>query len=158
MMHQIHKLWMLSSAANTKRYDVSLTLELFEHCWQSVSNPLFCEKPLQYLLTLFQTFPTLPTTPLFVAFFLWLNMWLCTSNVLFYVKLVSAIFYWIFIFHQMIALQKLWKMFFISSKKLFSFSKYCNFCILVFPSFFPSAIALELDPRKMLKFMASSAI
>ena len=36
-------------------------------------------------------------------------------------KLVSAIFYQIFIFHQMIALQKLWKMFSISSKKLFSF-------------------------------------
>ena len=31
-------------------------------------------------------------------------------------KLVSAIFYQIFIFDQMIALQKLWKMFFISSK------------------------------------------
>ena len=33
-------------------------------------------------------------------------------------KLVSAIFYELFIFHQTIALQKLWKMFFISSKKL----------------------------------------
>ena len=32
----------------------------------------------------------------------------------------------------MIALQKLWKMFFISSKKLFSFSRYSNFC-----NFFP---------------------
>ena len=30
-------------------------------------------------------------------------------------------------FHQMIALQKLWQVFFISSKKLFSFSKYSNF-------------------------------
>ena len=36
-------------------------------------------------------------------------------------KLVSAIFYQVFVFHQMIALQKLWKMFLISSKKLFSF-------------------------------------
>ena len=36
----------------------------------------------------------------------------------------------------MLALQKLWKMFFISSKKLFSFSRYSNFCIFVFPSFF----------------------
>ena len=34
-------------------------------------------------------------------------------------KLASAIFYQIFIFHQMEALQKLWKMFFISSKRLF---------------------------------------
>ena len=48
-------------------------------------------------------------------------------------NLVSAIFYQIFIFDQMIGLQKLWKMFFISSKKLFLFSRYSNFC-----NFFPS--------------------
>ena len=36
-------------------------------------------------------------------------------------KLVSAIFYQVFIFHQMIALQKLWKMFFISCKNVFYF-------------------------------------
>ena len=35
-------------------------------------------------------------------------------------------------FHHMIALKKLWRMFFISSKKLFSFSRYSNFC-----NFFP---------------------
>ena len=52
-------------------------------------------------------------------------------------KLMSAIFYQIFIFNQMIALQKLWKMFFISSKKLFSFLRYSSFCISVFPSFSP---------------------
>ena len=52
-------------------------------------------------------------------------------------KLVSAIFDQIFIFNQMIALQKLWKMFFISSKKLFSFLRYSCFCISVFPSFSP---------------------
>ena len=38
-------------------------------------------------------------------------------------------------FHQIIALQKLWKMLFISSKKLFSFSRYLFFCISVLPSF-----------------------
>ena len=52
-------------------------------------------------------------------------------------KLEFAIFYQIFIFNQMIALQKIWKMFFISSKKLFSFSRYSNFCIFDFPAFFP---------------------
>ena len=52
-------------------------------------------------------------------------------------KLLFTIFYQIFISHQMIVLQKLWKMFFISSKKLFSFSKYSNFCISAFPSFSP---------------------
>ena len=47
-------------------------------------------------------------------------------------KLVSAIFIKFLLFHQMIALQKLWKML-ISSKMLFSFSRY--FCISVLPSF-----------------------
>ena len=49
-------------------------------------------------------------------------------------KLVSAIFYQIFIFSPNDSPSKLWKMFFASSKKLFSFSRYSNFCIL-FPSF-----------------------
>ena len=44
-------------------------------------------------------------------------------------KLVSAIFMKFLFFHQMIAFQNLWKMFFISSKKLFSFSRYSIFCI-----------------------------
>ena len=43
-------------------------------------------------------------------------------------KLVSTNFIKFLFFHQMIALQKLWKLFFISSKKLFSFSRYLNFC------------------------------
>ena len=43
----------------------------------------------------------------------------------------------IFIFNQMIALQKLWKMFLISSKKLFSFSRCSSFCIFVFSLFIP---------------------
>ena len=50
---------------------------------------------------------------------------------------MSAIFYQIFIFHRMIALWKLWKMFFISSEKLFSFSRYSDFCISVFHFFLP---------------------
>ena len=50
-------------------------------------------------------------------------------------KLVSAVFYQIFIFHQIIALQKLGKMFFNSSKKRFLLLRYLNFCIFVFPSF-----------------------
>ena len=53
-----------------------------------------------------------------------------------YLKLAFAIFYQSFIFHQMIALQNLWKMLFISSQNLFSFFRYWNFCIFVFPSFF----------------------
>ena len=72
-------------------------------------------------------------------------------------KLLS-IFYQIFIFHQMIAFQKLWKMFFISSKKLFSFSRYSIFCIFIFPLFSLSAIALEVDSRKILKFMMPSRV
>ena len=45
--------------------------------------------------------------------------------------------YQIFISLQMRALQKLWKILFISSKKLSSFSRYSNFCISIFPSFSP---------------------
>ena len=40
-------------------------------------------------------------------------------------------------FQHMIALQKLWKMPFISSKKLILLSRYSNFCIFILPSFFP---------------------
>ena len=50
-------------------------------------------------------------------------------------ELVSAIFINFLFFRQMIALHKLWKMLFISSKKLFSFSSYSNFCISILPSF-----------------------
>ena len=49
-------------------------------------------------------------------------------------KLVAAIFIKFLFFLQIIALHKLWKMFFVSSKKLFSFSRYSNFCS-VFHSF-----------------------
>ena len=59
------------------------------------------------------------------------------KNVFLNLKLVSAIFYQIFISRQMIALHKLRKMLFISPKKLFSFSRYSNFCISIFPSFSP---------------------
>ena len=49
-------------------------------------------------------------------------------------KLVSTIFYQIFIFSPNDNHSKTMKMFFISSKKLFSFSRYSHFCIF-FPSF-----------------------
>ena len=64
---------------------------------------------------------------------------------------MSAIFHQIFIFRQMIALQKLWKMFFISSKKLFSFLRYLNFCIFVFPSFFPCQPLVQRLNQENLK-------
>ena len=50
-------------------------------------------------------------------------------------KLLSAIFVKFLFFHQMIGLQKLWKLLFISSTKLFSFSRYSIFCISILPSF-----------------------
>ena len=68
------------------------------------------------------------------------------------VKLASTTFWQIFIFHQMIALQKLWKIIFISSKKLFLFRDIQIFVFPSFPLFLPvSVIALELDPRWILK-------
>ena len=57
--------------------------------------------------------------------------------------------YQIFISHQMISFSKLWKMFFISSKKLFSFSG-C-FCISVFFSFFPVSHCFRGWFKRILK-------
>ena len=69
----------------------------------------------------------LKTVKAFPAFRFWKIKFFC-------LKLVSPIFIK-FLFFQMIALQKLWKMFFIPSKKLFSFWRYSNFCISVLPLF-----------------------
>ena len=59
----------------------------------------------------------------------------------FLIKACGRYFLSNFCFYEMIGLQKLWKMFFISSKKLFSFLRYSNF-LLFFPSFphFPDSI------------------
>ena len=67
-------------------------------------------------------------------------------------KLVFAIVYRISIYHQMIALQKKWKIFFISSKNLFFRCR--DIQVFVFsssPLFFLSAMALVADLRKILK-------
>ena len=56
-----------------------------------------------------------------------------SSNLNSLLKFMSAIFYQIFIFHEMAGHQKLRKMFFTSSKKLFSLSRISGFC-----SFSPS--------------------
>ena len=56
----------------------------------------------------------------------------------YFLKLVSAIFYRTFISYQMIALQKLCKILFISYKKLFSLSRFSYFSISTFTSFSPS--------------------
>ena len=59
------------------------------------------------------------------------------SVFLFSLKLVSAISVNFYFFHQMIILQNLWKMLFISSEKLFLFWRYSNFCVSIFPFFSP---------------------
>ena len=63
-------------------------------------------------------------------------------------KLVSAIF----LYQQMIALKKLRKMIFISSKSFFLFSRYSNFCISLIPSFSPCQPCLrqKLNPKVMV--------
>ena len=68
-----------------------------------------------------------------------------------YLRLVPATLYQIFIFHQMLALQNLWKMFFISSKKLFVFSRYSNFVFLSSPLFFSASHCLEAWSKKNVK-------
>ena len=63
-------------------------------------------------------------------------------------KLVSAIFHQIFIFHLMIALQKLKNVFYLIEKALL-FLKIFKFLYFCLPIFFPlSAIALEVDLKK----------
>ena len=65
-----------------------------------------------------------------------------------YLKLASAIFYQILISHQKIALQKLWKMLFISSKKALFILKIFKFLCFCLPLFFSlSVIVLEVDWR-----------
>ena len=49
----------------------------------------------------------------------------------------------IFCFYQITALKKLWKMLFISTRKLFSFSRYSIFCISLFPLFSSCLSLLE---------------
>ena len=63
------------------------------------------------------------------------------------IKLVSTIFY---IFNQMIALQKLWKIFFISPKKLFlsQDSNFCNF-FHSFPHFPDSKWQMKVEQFMM---------
>ena len=85
-----------------------------------------------------------------------INRQFCSETRPLNLKLVSAIFYF---FHQMIALQKLWKIIFISSKNLFLLSRYSFFLYFCTPPFFSlSAIALRDDRRWILKFMTSSIV
>ena len=80
----------------------------------------------------------------------WCKDWFCP---LFSLKLASAIFYHIFIFHQMKNVEKwkLWKMFFISSKKLFSFLRYSNYVFPSSPLFFPVSHCFRGWSNKNLK-------
>ena len=61
------------------------------------------------------------------------SIWQGPPSVMKVLKLVSAFFIKFLFFHQMITIQKLWKMFFTSSKKLFSFSRYSHFRIFSLP-------------------------
>ena len=66
-------------------------------------------------------------------------------------KLVSAILNQIFVFHQMIALQKLWKMFFISFKKLFRSRDIQIFVFSSSPLFLPVSHCFRGWSKKNLK-------
>ena len=50
--------------------------------------------------------------------------------------------------HPIIALKKLWKILFVSSKKLFSFSRYSHFCISILTSFSFCQPLLEMTEDK----------
>ena len=68
-----------------------------------------------------------------------------------FLKLVSVVFKQILNYHQMISLQKLRKILFISSIKLFSVSRYLNFCISIFPFFLPVSHCFRAWPKINLK-------
>ena len=72
-------------------------------------------------------------------------------------KIVPAIFYQIFISHQMIAPQK-YEMFFFHLQSSFRSRDIQVFVFSSSPLFLLSAIALKVDPRKILKFMMSSFV
>ena len=84
------------------------------HSWQSTPSSLWPPTPT----------PTAPS----VALFLWLNGWL--RHILCAILLKACAHYFLF-FHQMIAIQKLWKMLFISCKNSFHSQ---DIQIFVFPS------------------------
>ena len=63
-------------------------------------------------------------------------------------KLVSAILYQFFIFHQMIALPKLWNFYFFY---LISSLRSWDFCIFIFPSYFPVSHCFRGWSKKNLK-------
>ena len=69
-----------------------------------------------------------------------------------YLKFVFAIFIKFLFFHQMITLQNLWKMFFISSKKLFSFSRYSIFLYKSFFPFLPTLSRLKRTNRSGITY------
>ena len=112
----VWKLFVSSHSKCDHLYQKScFSLLLFTARWSTFKLPFRCLLPL--------------------SCFYWSSLWLLKVKIpLVSLKLVSAIFIKFLFFHQMIALQKLWKMLFISSKKLFLFSRYSIFCISVLPS------------------------
>ena len=56
----------------------------------------------------------------------------------------------------MIAFKKIWKVLFISTKKLIFFSRYLNFVFPYFSFFILSAISQKEDQSQILKFIMSS--
>ena len=75
-----------------------------------------------------------------------------------FLKLVSDIFIKFLFFHEMIALKNYEKCFLLHQKALFVLEiiKFFYFCPSLF--FTLSAIALEDDPRSILKFMTPSVV
>ena len=63
--------------------------------------------------------------------------WACYDKSVVLNNVIKACARYFLFFYQMRSLIKLWKMLFISSKRLFPFSRYSNFCISIFLSFSP---------------------
>ena len=81
------------------------------------------------------------------------------SSLLFYsFKACFCYFFNKFLFFTKLQPFKNYEMFFISCKKLFSFSRYSIFCISIFPSFSPCQPLLQSLIQDKLKFMTSSTV
>ena len=71
------------------------------------------------------------------------NQYHITADIRMFKACICYFFIKFLFVHQMIALWKLWKIFFISSEKHFLFSRYSDFCSSVFQSFSPSQPLLQ---------------
>ena len=117
---------------------------LDKNSWHNCFNFLGIDLSVVYFLVVFGFFSqTKCTSNIFHIFFSYKKIW--EGYLVKNLKLKVCVYYFLsnFYFCQMIVLQSLWKLFLISSKRLFSFSRHSSFCIFVFPAFFSVSLCFR---------------